>query len=76
MLCKYLSKEGLCTGRYTGYACIRKQCSYQRESKDCEYHDPTGDYCRKFGRFGCVGRENCGTLASYLESLVAEEEPV
>ena len=72
MKCRYLSDKGLCTGRYPGYACIKRHCSYFREAQTCEHHDETGDYCRKYARFGCVGKESCSTLAEYLEA-VAEE---
>lgn len=67
--CKYLSKNGLCTGMYDGYACIRGQCALVRQSKECEYHEVSGDYCRKYARFGCVGKENCSSLADYLETV-------
>lgn len=73
MLCKFLTAENLCTGRYNGFACIRKQCSYYQEAQKCEFHESTGDYCRKYGRFGCVGKGSCESLSDYL-SAVAEEE--
>ena len=66
--CRYLTKDGKCTGKYDGYACIRDQCTLVKESKRCEYHEVTGDYCRKYARFGCVGKENCHSLADYLET--------
>lgn len=72
MRCKYLSKDNICTGKYSGYACIKKQCTYSREAQSCQYHEPTGDYCMKYGRFGCVGKESCRTLTDYLEA-VAED---
>ena len=74
MKCKYLSKDKLCTGKYSGFACIKKQCSYYREAQQCEHHELTGDYCRKYGRFGCVGRGSCHTLSDYLEAVAEEEQ--
>ena len=73
MKCNYLTKDGLCSGTYSGYACIRKQCTHYREALKCEHHEQTGDYCKKYGRFGCVGRESCETLADYLEAFADEE---
>lgn len=70
--CKYLRKDGLCSGRYAGFACIKRHCTYYKQAQACEYREATGDYCRKYGRFGCVGRDSCRTLADYLEA-VAEE---
>lgn len=74
MICRYLGKEGACEGKYDGYACIKGQCPLFREAKNCEHHDLTGDYCRKYGRFGCVGRESCQSLADYLEAIAEEEQ--
>lgn len=72
MRCKYLARGNLCAGKYNGFACIGKQCSYHRESRKCEHHEETWDYCRKYARFGCVGKDNCETLSDYL-AAVAEE---
>ena len=74
-LCSYQSKEGLCEGPYKGYACIRERCDHWKESHRCEYHDVTGDYCHKYARFGCVGKDCCGTISDYLEA-VSEAEAV
>lgn len=73
MHCKYLAKDGRCTGKYAGYACIRDQCTLVKLSKRCEHHEPTGDYCRKYARFGCVGKENCTSLADYLDTVSEEQ---
>lgn len=72
MRCKYLSRDGRCTGKYSGYACIKRHCAYSKGAQNCQYHESSGDYCLKYGRFGCVGRESCKTLTDYLEA-VAEE---
>ncbi|MGQ9587375.1 MAG: hypothetical protein ACUVT7_03210 [Thermoplasmata archaeon] len=74
MKCKYLTKDNMCTGKYSGYSCIKKQCSIYREAQKCEYHEISGDYCRKYGRFGCVGKDSCQTLADYLETVAEEEQ--
>ncbi len=74
MHCTFQTKDSLCTGKYAGYACIMKQCTYYKESRRCEHHEETGDYCRKYARFGCVGKGNCGTLTEYLESVAAEAQ--
>lgn len=71
--CKYLAKDGMCTGKYSGYACIREQCTLVKQSKTCEHHEPTGDYCRKYARFGCVGKANCESLADYLETASEDQ---
>ncbi|MDQ1371865.1 MAG: hypothetical protein QG582_780, partial [Candidatus Thermoplasmatota archaeon] len=31
--CRHLAKDGICTGRYEGYACIKEQCSLVKQSK-------------------------------------------
>jgi hypothetical protein len=67
--CEFLTKDSICTGRYSGYSCIKKQCTYLKETQKCEFHENTGDYCRKYGRFGCVGKNSCRTLTDYLEAV-------
>jgi len=73
MHCKYLAKDGMCIGMYPGYACIKKHCVSYKEAQNCQFREATGDYCRKYSRFGCVGRDSCQTLSDYLLA-VAEEE--
>jgi len=73
MKCRFLGKDGVCSGKYSGYSCIKGQCASFKEAQNCDHHEKTGDYCRKYGRFGCVGRESCRTLGDYLEA-VAEEQ--
>jgi len=70
--CKYLTKDNICTGRYAGFSCIKKQCTSLKEAQDCVYHEATGDYCKKYQRFGCVGKASCGSLADYLEAVSEE----
>lgn len=72
MKCRYLTKDNLCTGKYSGFSCIKKQCASFQEAQKCEFHETSGDYCRKYGRFGCVGKESCSTLADYLEAVSEE----
>lgn len=74
MKCRFLTKDGICTGKYSGYACIKKQCSSFQEGQKCEFHEPSGDYCKKYARFGCVGKESCETLSDYLEAVAEQEE--
>jgi hypothetical protein len=74
MKCKYLTKDNLCAGKYSGYACIKAQCSSFKDAQKCEHHETSGDYCRKYGRFGCVGKESCNTLSEYLEAVAEEEQ--
>jgi hypothetical protein len=74
MRCKFLSSDGVCEGKYEGYACIGDYCTAVQEAKLCEYHEPTGDYCRKYSRFGCVGKHSCSTLEDYLEAVLEEEQ--
>ncbi|MCJ2532650.1 MAG: hypothetical protein LN411_01850 [Candidatus Thermoplasmatota archaeon] len=73
MLCRFLSSDGICAGKYEGYACIRSSCSYWVEAHSCEHHDSTGDYCNKHARFGCVGKESCHTLSEYLQAASEAE---
>lgn len=73
MHCKHLTKDGMCSGMYSGYACIKGHCTLVKESKACEHHEPTGDYCRKYARFGCVGRNNCTSLADYLDTVSEDQ---
>ena len=73
MLCKFMSSSGRCTGRYEGYACIKSDCAYWRESHSCEFHDVTGDYCRKYARFGCVGKDCCDSLSDYIQAVSEAE---
>jgi len=74
MRCKFRTKENLCEGKYKGFACIQKQCAYFSESQKCEHHEQSGDYCRKYGRFGCVGKESCNSLVDYLEAVAGEAD--
>lgn len=69
MHCRFLAREGTCSGKYAGYACIKDHCTLVQESRKCEYHEPSGDYCRKYARFGCVGRDSCASLADYLDTV-------
>ncbi len=64
----------MCEGKYSGYACIRTHCAIVRESKLCEHHDISGDYCRKYARFGCVGKGNCESAEDYLDSICEDEQ--
>lgn len=73
MHCRYMAKDGTCSGKYSGYACIKGHCTLVKESKACEHHEPTGDYCRKYARFGCVGRDNCTSLADYLDTVSEDQ---
>lgn len=75
MKCKFLTKDNVCTGKYSGFACIKGQCSSFKDAQKCEFHELSGDYCKKYARFGCVGKDSCITLSDYLEA-VAEEEGV
>ena len=69
MHCKHLSREGLCEGEYSGYACIKKHCSSYREAMNCEFKEGSGDYCKKYGRFYCAGKENCGNAGDFMRSF-------
>ncbi len=74
MHCKFIDAKGICTGKYQGYACIKKQCPSQQEAMTCEFRDRSGDYCKKYNRFGCVGKDSCSSLADYLEAVSEDEE--
>jgi len=70
--CKFLGSDGVCTGKYVGYGCIKSSCASFKKAQNCEHRDPVGDYCKKYGRFGCVGMDSCNSIADYLEA-VAED---
>lgn len=72
MKCKFKTNDNRCTGKYLGFACIQRQCAYFIDAQKCEHHETSGDYCRKYGRFGCVGKDSCGSLVDYLEAVAAE----
>lgn len=74
MKCRFITREGLCTGAYPGYACITKQCTSFKQAQNCEHHELSGDYCKKYGRFGCVGKDSCKSLADYLEAVADCDE--
>jgi len=74
MNCRFRGKDSLCMGKYKGFACIQTQCAYFAEAQKCEYHEATGCYCRKYGRFGCVGKDSCASLADYLDAVAAEAD--
>jgi len=74
MKCRFKTRDNRCAGKYEGFACIQKQCACFAEAQNCEHHETTGDYCRKYGRFGCVGKDSCGSLVDYLEAVAADAE--
>lgn len=65
MDCQHLLADGLCNGRYSGFACIGPKCKAVKEPL-CEHYEQ-GFYCRKFRRFGCIGLSRCqGDLDVYM----------
>ncbi len=72
--CRFKGDGNRCLGKYKGFACIENQCAYYAEAQKCEHHEGTGDYCRKYARFGCVGRDSCGSLVDYLGAVAAEAD--
>lgn len=77
MSCKYLDKDGRCSGKYNGFACIKSQCSYFKETVDkllnCPYSVEKGLYCKKYKSFLCT-MGKCSTYAEYLEGLADMEK--
>ena len=67
MECIHLDSDGVCKGKYSGFACIGPKCKAERDPP-CE-HNEQEFYCRKFKRFGCVGRSNCTSLEDYLKAV-------
>jgi len=67
MQCIHFNADGVCKGKYNGFACIGPKCKAEKDPP-CEYNDQDF-YCRKFKRFGCVGRSNCTSLEEYLKSV-------
>jgi hypothetical protein len=66
MKCVHILSDGKCAGMYKGFTCIGDKCRSEKEAP-CEFYDK-GFYCKKFGRFGCVGLSKCsGTLEQYMK---------
>ncbi len=63
--CPRLGPDGRCNGLYYGFACIKDKCRMEDREASC-LHCIGGDYCLKYGRFGCVGPSNCATKEDYL----------
>ena len=66
--CPRLGSDGRCKGLYYGFKCIEDKCQMKDRDALCEYC-VGGDYCVKYGRFGCVGLGNCGTKEEYLSFI-------
>jgi hypothetical protein len=64
MECGYLDLDGRCRGPYTGFGCIKEKCTAEKKAV-CEFNDQDF-YCRKYGRFECIGKGNCATIDDYL----------
>ncbi|MBM4237557.1 MAG: hypothetical protein FJ151_03630 [Euryarchaeota archaeon] len=71
MDCQYLSDEGRCKGAYSGFGCIGAKCRTDREMP-CEFNE-LGFYCKKFGRFECIGPANCGAFEDYMAFIKKRE---
>ncbi|GEM_PF-3017080 len=58
--CMYLDENGMCTGRYRGFACLENRCPfYERIIKnECPFRRGDG-YCTVYGRFYCPGTGMC-----------------
>lgn len=68
MRCVHLEEDGRCSGRYKGFGCIGERCRADKEPPCPHYVD--GFYCRRFGRFGCVGLSKCeGSVDAYLRAV-------
>lgn len=68
MHCAFRLEDGRCNGKYKGFACIGAKCRGEKEMP-CPFYDHNY-YCRKFRRFGCVGRSRCGeTVEEYLRVM-------
>lgn len=64
MECAHLLADGLCNGRYRGFACIGPRCKADK-GPACEHYD-RGFYCMKFHRFGCIGPSKCQGLSDSM----------
>ena len=58
--CRFRDEDGMCTGRYSGYACIEDRCPFYRMiiEGECKYLRDKG-YCTYYKRFHCPGLGNC-----------------
>jgi hypothetical protein len=63
--CPRLGPDGKCNGLYYGFSCIKEKCRMEDREASCP-NCIGGDYCLKYGRFGCVGPKNCATKEDYL----------
>ncbi|MCG7844096.1 MAG: hypothetical protein MIO90_01540 [Methanomassiliicoccales archaeon] len=73
--CPRLGPDGKCNGLYYGFTCIKDKCKMQNREATCEFCIG-GDYCLKYNRFGCVGKDNCGTKDDYLSYIRKARENV
>ena len=72
MICRFLSSNGLCTGKYDGYSCIKSDCALWRESHECEFHDQTGDYTKIATAAGNVAGPDFDGKASTITGTPAK----
>jgi hypothetical protein len=73
MSCPQMDTDGLCHGKYHGFACIKDKCRADVQHI-CVHSTEGGHYCTKFHRFECIGVENCGTLEDYLSFVRARRD--
>lgn len=59
--CRHIDEEGVCHGLYDGFGCIGDICKDSTagpSSSKCGHMRGDG-YCKKFGKFHCLGEEEC-----------------
>ncbi len=76
--CRYRYRESYCAhGSVNGRECLGEhRCAvitHERgagiKQRDCARDQWFGLYCAKYQRFYCSGKDNCGTVESYLQHL-------
>ena len=71
MKCTFLNIEGKCSGPYAPFGCISEKCNADKRGS-CEFNEKDF-YCRKFQRFECIGKANCGSLDNYMAFVNARK---
>jgi len=73
MTCKYDDGKGWCTGKFSGFGCIKDRCDSYAPAEDerysCTGKPGDGTYCHKYKRFYCAGMENCADAKNYIRKL-------
>ena len=59
--CRNIDENGICRGLYDGFGCIADKCKDSTAGPGvsrCAHMRGDG-YCKKFGKFHCMGEDKC-----------------